>query len=185
MNKLLVRIFLFLALGFTSMNNLHAAEPSLPIDLQRYMGRWYVIANIPYFPERGKVATYDEYILRTDGRIDNIFGFKKSFDKKEKKWNALATVKPDTGNRKWTIKFFGLLNADYEILEIAPDYSWVLIGHPKREMAWVMARSAKMDDAQYEVLVKKFENYDYKTSTISAIKRIAQFEEQVGKPGFQ
>ena len=52
-------------------------------------------------------------------------------------------------------------------------------------MAWVMARSAKMDDAQYEVLVKKFEKYDYKIPAISAIKRIAQFEEQVGKPGFQ
>lgn len=185
MNKLFVRIFLFLALGLTSMNNLHATESSLPIELDRYMGRWYVIANIPYFPERGKVATYDEYILRTDGRIDNIFGFKKSFGKKEKQWKALATVKPDTGNRKWTIKFFGMLNADYEILEIAPDYSWVLIGHPKREMAWVMARSAKMDDPQYEVLVKKFEKYDYKIPAISSIKRIAQFEDQVGKPGFQ
>ena len=185
MNKLFVRIFLFLALGLTSMNNLHATESSLPIELDRYMGRWYVIANIPYFPERGKVATYDEYILRTDGRIDNIFGFKKSFGKKEKQWKALATVKPDTGNRKWTIKFFGMLNADYEILEIAPDYSWVLLGHPKREMAWVMARSAKMDDPQYEVLVKKFEKYDYKIPAISSIKRIAQFEDQVGKPGFQ
>ena len=185
MNKLFVRIFLFLALGLTSMNNLHATESSLPIELDRYMGRWYVIANIPYFPERGKVATYDEYILRTDGRIDNIFGFKKSFGKKEKQWKALATVKPDTGNRKWTIKFFGMLNADYEILEIATDYSWVLLGHPKREMAWVMARSAKMDDPQYEVLVKKFEKYDYKIPAISSIKRIAQFEDQVGKPGFQ
>lgn len=182
MNPSVVRIFLFFALGLTSMNNLHATEASSPIDLDRYMGRWYVIANIPYFPERGKVATYDEYILRADGRIDNIFGFKKSFGKKEKQWKALATVKPDTGNRKWVIKFFGLLNADYEILEIAPDYSWVLIGHPKREMAWIMARSAKMDDTQYQVLVKKFESYGYKTSTI---KRIPQFEDQVGKPGFQ
>ena len=182
MNISIVRIFLFFALGLTSMNNLHATEASSPIDLERYMGRWYVIANIPYFPERGKVATYDEYILRADGRIDNIFGFKKSFGKKEKQWKALATVKADTGNRKWTIKFFGLLNADYEILEIASDYSWVLIGHPKREMAWIMARSAKMDDTQYQLLVNKFEKYDYKTS---AIKRIPQFEQQVGKPGFQ
>ena len=104
MNPLITRFFLFFALGLTSMNNLHATEASSPIDLERYMGRWYVIANIPYFPERGKVATYDEYILRADGRIDNIFGFKKSFGKKEKQWKALATVKPDTGSRKWTMR---------------------------------------------------------------------------------
>ena len=184
MNTSLFRIFLFLALGFTSMNKLHADEVSTAttIDLARYMGRWYVIANIPYFPERGKVATYDEYKLREDGRIDNIYGFKKSFDKKEKQWKALATVKPDTGNRKWTIKFFGMLNADYEILEVAPDYSWVIIGHPKREMGWVMARDANMDDALYDTLIKKFESYDYKTASF---KRVPQFKEQVGKPGFQ
>lgn len=182
MNISLIRLILFLALGFTSMNSLHAAEPATAIDLKRYMGRWYVISNIPYFPERGKVATYDEYILRPDGKIDNIYGFKKSFDKKEKQWKALATVKPDTGNRKWTIKFFGMLNADYEILEIAPDYSWVMIGHPKREMGWVLARDANMDDVLYSTLIKKFENHNYKTE---GFKRVPQFKEQVGKPGFQ
>jgi len=75
-----------------------------------------------------------------------------------------------------------MLNADYEILEVAPDYSWVLIGHPKREMGWLMARDARMDDARYDELLKKFENYNY---TISAFKRIPQFKEQVGKPGYQ
>ncbi len=182
MDTFFARFFLLFALGLLSMNQLHASETAADIDLQRYMGRWYVIANIPYFPESGKVATYDEYILRKDGRIDNIFGFKKAFGKKEKQWKALATVKPGTGNKKWTIKFFGFLNADYEIIEIAPDYSWVLIGHPKREMGWVLARDPKMADGEYEGLVKKFEKFDYK---ISDFKRIPQFAEQVGKPGFQ
>jgi len=182
MYKQIVSFFLLFVVGSTSMNNLNAAESTAPIDLERYMGRWYVIANIPYFPERGKVATYDEYILREDGRIDNIFGFKKSFDKKEKQWKALATIKPDTGNRKWTIKFFGILNADYEILEVAPDYSWALIGHPKREMGWILARDANMDTVLYDTLIKKVEGYDYKTA---GFKRVPQFKGQAGKPGFQ
>lgn len=182
MNKLLARFLLLAALGSITLTDLQAAEPAADIDLPRYMGRWYVIANIPYFPERGKVATYDEYSLRKDGRIDNIYGFKKTFGKKEKRWNALATVKPGTGNRKWTIKFFGMLNADYEILEVAPDYSWALIGHPKREMGWLMARDPKMGEEQYSALVGKFGNYGY---TKTDFKRIPQFAEQVGKPGFQ
>ena len=182
MHTLFARFFLLLALGLITMNNVQATETPSSIDLQRYMGRWYVIANIPYFPERGKVATYDEYILRQDGRIDNIYGFKKAFGKKEKQWKAIATVTPDTGNKKWTIKFFGLLNADYEILEIAPDYSWAIIGHPKREMGWVFSRDPKMTDELYESLLKKFEKYDYKSTDF---KRVPQFSEQVGKPGFQ
>ena len=31
------------------------------VDLQRFMGRWYVIANIPYFAESGYVGSYVEY----------------------------------------------------------------------------------------------------------------------------
>ena len=41
------------------------------VDLGRYMGRWYVIANIPYSLERGKVASYDTYARQADGRMVN------------------------------------------------------------------------------------------------------------------
>lgn len=182
MQTLLVRFFLSITLILATMNNAHANDSTAGFDLQRYMGRWYVISNIPYFPERGKVATYDEYILRTDGRIDNIYGFKKAFGKKEKQWKALATVTPDTGNKKWTIKFFGLMNADYEILEVAPDYSWALIGHPKRKLGWVFSRDPKMGDELHETLLNEIEKYDYQKTDF---KRVPQFVEQVGKPGFQ
>lgn len=186
MHKLFLGCLLLVAPGVSMTNtantNAAVAEKPEPIDLQRYMGRWYVIANIPYFPERGKVATYDEYILRKDGNIDNIYGFKKAFDKKEKRWNAIAKVQPDTGNRQWKIRFFGLLNAELEILEVAPDYSWALIGHPKKEMGWLFARNAVMSDEQYVELIKKFENYDYQPSSFL---RIPQIPEQKGKPGFQ
>ena len=51
------------------------------VDLERYMGRWYVIANIPYFGERGNVAGRAIYRLRDDGRIDDIYRYRDgSFD---------------------------------------------------------------------------------------------------------
>src|SRR3546814_2509235 len=56
------------------------------VDLPRFMGAWHVIAHIPYWPERGKVASRDEYQLRADGRIDNDFVFRKSFDAPEQRW---------------------------------------------------------------------------------------------------
>ena len=64
------------------------------IDLSRYMGRWWVIANIPYFAENGKVATADVYALRSDGKIDNIFVYRKAFGEPEKSMRGLATVVP-------------------------------------------------------------------------------------------
>ncbi len=77
------------------------------------MGRWWVIGNIPYFAENGKVATADVYALRPDGRIENVYVYRKAFDKPEKRMNAIAKVIPGTNNAQWKIAFFGgLLKAD-------------------------------------------------------------------------
>jgi len=146
------------------------------IDLERYMGRWWVIGNIPYFAENGKVATADVYALRPDGRIENVFVYRKAFGKPEKRMNAIATVAPGSNNAQWTVAFFGgLIKSDLLILEVAPDYSWALIGQPSRKLAWVFAREQRMDDAQYAQLVAKFANYGYDPKLL---KRVPQFPDQ-------
>ena len=60
--------------------------PALPtLDLPRFMGRWWVIANIPYFAERGKLASSDTYALREDGGIDVTYAWKKSFEETQER----------------------------------------------------------------------------------------------------
>jgi apolipoprotein D and lipocalin family protein len=123
------------------------------VDLQRYKGRWYIIANIPYFAESGKVMARDEYALRADGRIDNDYVFRRSFDGGDARWHGIATVLPETRNAQWTVKFWGILDADYMVLEVAPDYSWALVGHPRRKYGYVFSRQPRMDDALYRRLL--------------------------------
>ncbi len=52
------------------------------VDLNRYMGTWYVIANIPNFFEKGLVASTETYTRSAEtGKIDILFqGRKKTFD---------------------------------------------------------------------------------------------------------
>ena len=153
------------------------------IDIARYMGRWWVIANTPYFAENGKVATADVYALRPDGKIQNDYAYRKSFDQPEQMMHATATVVPGTRNAQWQIGFLGgLLKFDYLVLEVAPDYSWALIGQPSRKYAWVFAREPRMDDTLYARLVARFASYGYDPARL---KRIPQFPDQVGKPGYQ
>ncbi|ODS62669.1 MAG: hypothetical protein ABS41_09200 [Arenimonas sp. SCN 70-307] len=153
------------------------------VDLERYMGRWWVIANVPYFAERGKVATADVYALREDGRIANTYVYRKAFDKPEKSMNGVATVVPGTNNAQWRIAFYGgLVKADLLVMEVAPDYSWALIGHPKRKLAWIFAREQTMDEALYQRLRARFADWGYDPETISKVPQLA---EQAGQPGFQ
>lgn len=179
-----MRTFLVLLLAVAVLGVLasraQAREPELvskaTVDLDRYMGRWWVIGNIPYFAERGKIASADVYALLPDGKIDNVFVYRKAFDKPEKRMNALATVVPGSNNTRWKIAFFGgLLKADYLILEVAPDYSWALIGQPSGKLAWVFSREQRMDDAQFDALREKFAAYGYRPGDI---KRVPQFPDQ-------
>jgi apolipoprotein D and lipocalin family protein len=179
-----MRYLLFLALAFAAIVALAAsAKAKAPplasqadVDLKRYMGRWWVIANIPYWAENGKLASADVYALRPDGKIDNVFVYRKQFGQAEKRLNAVATVQPGTRNTHWKIAFLGgLLRADYLVLEVAPDYSWALIGQPSRKLAWVFAREQRMDDARLAQLSARFAKYGYDPAKL---KRVRQFPDQ-------
>jgi apolipoprotein D and lipocalin family protein len=50
------------ALGISALAGCAPDPHPLPlasnVDMSRYAGRWYVIANIPYFAENGNVGSY-------------------------------------------------------------------------------------------------------------------------------
>ena len=150
---------------------------STQVDLPKYMGRWWVIANIPYFAENGKVATADVYALKPNGRIDNVFAYRKAFDQPEQKMQAEARVYPGTNNTHWQVRFWGgLIRAQLVILEVSPDYQWAIIGNPDRSLAWVFARNPVMDDAQLKTLSDKFRKYGYDPAKL---KRVPQAPAQL------
>lgn len=132
------------------------------VDLPRFMGDWRVIAIIPYFAEKDCVDSVESYALRKDGRIDNWFTYRKhSFDAPQKKFTALAWVHDKSTNAEWRVRFFGLITADYLVLDLDKDYGWTVIGHPSRNYGWIMARSKSLPDATYRDILKRLEAQGY------------------------
>lgn len=158
-----------------------ATATAAPIDLARFMGQWHVIAHVPYFAERGDVASSDTYTLQPDGDIAVRYTFRKGFDQPVKTFDSRATVKDNTGNRDWTTWFFRVIPTRFRILEVAPDYSWALIGYPGRDLAWVFARKPLIDDGLYADLLQRMRGHGVDTGKL---RRIPQTREQVGMPGF-
>ncbi len=153
------------------------------VDLAKFMGRWYVIANIPYRAEAGKVGSYVEYHPRSDGRMDDLYFFrKKSFANPITQWSGVAWVVDRQSNARWLAQFIWPFKFDYLILATAPDYSWAIVGHPSRDLAWVFARDASMDDALYQQLRGKLSAMGY---DVARVLRVAQKPQDLGQPGFQ
>lgn len=133
------------------------------VDLPRYMGDWRVIANIPYFAEKGCVDSIESYALRPDGKIENWFTYrKKSFDRPQKTIKAQAEVVNPQTNAEWRVKFFGLVKAPYFVIDLDPNYQWTVIGHPSRDYGWIMARERTMAPATFEAILDRLavQGYD-------------------------
>ena len=124
------------------------------VDLERFMGDWYVIANIPTFVEKGAHNAIENYSLNDDGTIATRFTFRKDgFDGKEKEHNPKGFVTDTDSNAIWGMRFIWPIKADYRIIYLDEDYSVTVIGRNKRDYVWIMARDPQMSDQRYDELV--------------------------------
>ncbi len=153
------------------------------VDLPRYMGRWYLIANIPYFGEKNYVASRAEWTLRDDGKIDDAYvGRKGGFDQPETRREFVDTVVPNTNNAHWRVRLFWPIHVSQLTLYVDDDYAYTLLGYPGKSLGWIFARKPEMEDAKYRELLEKFDEQGYDTSLF---RRVPQKREQIGLPGFQ
>ncbi len=153
------------------MSTQQPLRPVAHVDLPRYMGDWFVIANIPYFAEKNCVDSIESYALRADGDIDNWFTCrKKSFDAPlERKATAKAVVVDKSSNAVWKVRFFKVLSVQYFVLSLDPEYQWVVVGHPSRKYAWIMSRSKVLDDSIYQSALKSLSQQGFDASRLQKV----------------
>ncbi len=87
------------------------------VDLQRFMGDWYVIANIPTFIEKGAHNAVESYALNGDGTVATTLRFcKGAFEGPEKVYHPKGFVIPGTGNARWGMQFIWPFKGDFRII---------------------------------------------------------------------
>jgi apolipoprotein D and lipocalin family protein len=163
-------------------------EPALPlplapsVNLDRMMGGWYIVANIPNWFENDLVGLYDVYSRRPDGDIqEDFFTHEGSFDSPQKHYTVHDWVTPGTNNAGWRVQIFWPLNFPFLILYVDPGYRYVLFGYPDRSLGWIFSRTETIDDATYAALLERFRSLGYDTTKF---RRVVELPEQIGKPGF-
>ncbi len=145
-------------------------EPVDHVDLERFMGDWYVIANIPTFLEKGAHNAVETYTLNEDGTVATRFTYRDgAFDGKEKEYNPKGFVKDDGSNALWGMRFIWPIKADYRIVYLTPDYSQTIIGRNKRDFVWVMARTPSIPEADYAAIVERIDSMGYDVTKLSKV----------------
>ena len=123
------------------------------VDLERFMGDWYVIACIPTWLERDAWNAVESYRLDADGSIATTFTFRKGgFDGPERRMHPRGFVVDRASNAVWGMQFVWPIKADYRIAYLSGDYGQTVIAREARDYVWIMARTPSISDADYRRL---------------------------------
>ena len=137
------------------------------VDLERYMGDWYVIANIPTFIEKNATNAVESYKLSSDGIIHTTFSFYKDSPEGEKKiYRPKGFVFNKESNAEWRMQFLWPFKMPFLIIELDEDYSYTVIGYPSKKYVWIMARDPQMEEKRYNLILDNLSKIGYDLSLI-------------------
>jgi len=140
------------------------------VDLPRFMGPWYVIANIPTFLEKGAHNAIESYRLADDGTIETTFTFHADgFDGPKKTYTPRGFVLEHESNAVWGMQFLWPIKADFRIVYLTPDYTQTVIGREARDYVWIMARSPEIPEADYQHILKFLGEQGYDITQIQKV----------------
>lgn len=157
-----------------------AADGTVPratqVDVQRYMGDWYVIAAIPTRMEKDVINPVESYRAMPDGTVGTTYRYRKDAVGGELKTvHAKGFPHADTHNAVWGMQFVWPVKAQYVIAWIDPDYRYVIVARDKRDYVWIMARGPTMPQGQYDSMVQKVAAMGYDVSKL--VKPVQQWPE--------
>jgi len=140
------------------------------VDLKRFMGDWYVIANIPTFIETDAYNAIESYRLDKDGTVATTFRFNKgSLDGPLKEYHPRGFVRDTQSNAVWGMQFIWPFKAEYRIIYLNEDYSVTVIGRTKRDYVWIMAREPAIPTEEYTRIINFLKAQGYDTDKLQKV----------------
>lgn len=163
----LFTVFLFLS------SLAYAEVTTVPkVDLKLYLGKWFEVASIPQSFQRQCVSnTSAEYSEAEPGLI-KVLNSCDTEDGSRSVAEGRAKVVDEQSNAKLKVTFVKFIDwifafgGAYWIIDLAPDYSYALVGDPSAKYAWILSRSPQLTPEVYRKAEAKFRSQGYDTCQI-------------------
>lgn len=152
-----------------------ASHPPLPtaenVDLERFMGDWYVQAHIPASSEREAYNGVESYALDGDGRVLTSYAFRKGgFDGELEVMEPVGFVSAGS-DAVWGMRFLWPFKAEYLVAYVDEEHTETIIARTKRDYAWIMTRAPEISDERLAALTARLEELGYE---LDELRRVPQ-----------
>lgn len=157
-----------------------ASSSALPtvsnVVLDRYAGRWYEIARLPMWFERKCIGDVSAtYTVRADQRIDvlnrcrtetGVISAQGIAEIPDPAYPGQLRVRFAPDWLSWLPVVWG----DYWIIDLDPQYRWVLVGAPSRDYLWILSRTPRLDVQVVTALKQKAATLGFSVDTMIAVE---------------
>lgn len=143
------------------------------VDLNKYAGEWFEIAKYPNKFQKDCVGnTTATYTLKGDSKVDVL---NKCMTKEGtvKDASGDAKIADKTSNSKLKVRFapgftsfLPFVWADYWIIDLDDAYKYAAIGTPDRKYFWILSRTAEMNDATYQAILRRAESQGFEPAKV-------------------
>lgn len=141
--------------------------PVAKVDLKRYAGTWYSLYSIPTIFDKGSRETTTKYTLNEEGFYNVVTTYKKPGD--ERIHSTTSKIFPsEEQSATMKAQFIWPIKLDYWVIELADDYSYVVVGHPDHKFLFIMSRSRKMPKKTYDDIVERCKAKGYEVSKLTS-----------------
>lgn len=141
--------------------------PVAKVDLKKYSGTWYSLYSIPTMFDKGSRETTTKYTLNKDGYYNVVTTYKKPGD--EKIHSVNSKIFPDEEqSAKMKAQFIWPVKVDYWVIELASDYSYVVVGHPDHKFLFIMSRNQKMPKKTYDEILERCRAKGYDVNQLTS-----------------
>ena len=133
------------------------------VDIDRFMGKWYVLAGRFTFTEVEVHNGQESYTWNSEKqRIDVNFTYNQSgFDGPLLSIPQKAWIYDEKTKAHWKVSPFWPLKFNYLIVELDQDYKWTAIGVPDQKYLWIMARDWKNPTATIKIATERLRKKGY------------------------
>jgi apolipoprotein D and lipocalin family protein len=142
-----------------------APQPTKPVDISRYSGRWFEMARLHNRIEEACISATADYI--DDGKgVQAIETCRHAPPSPDKVYRASVKVMDPGENAKLRLTFFPFVYKDYWVLDHANDYSWAILGEPSGKYLWIFTRTPEPAPAERSAVLARAKALGYDISKL-------------------
>ena len=162
-----VRLLAVAALAAPIVAQAGAPQPTKPVPLSLYSGRWYEVARTSNAQERGCRTASSEFSGMASGAFKVVETCQKANGSKITR--AGAKLIPGSNNAKFKMSFMGgIVRQEYWILDTAPGGAWAIMATPGGNYVWLLSRSATLGSTEKATAMNRAKALGYSAAKLQS-----------------